>query len=67
MKKRYLRPSIEKALTLITLTMFMLLAMLDDFTVSVASCLFLTIWVGTIALNITILKRWGRGLFFKED
>ena len=67
MKKRYLRPSIEKALTLITMIMFMLLVMLDDFEVSFFSIAFIFGWVGIIILNILILHRWGRGLYFEKE
>lgn len=67
MKKRYLRPSIEKALTLITMIMFMLLVMLDDFEVSFFSIAFIFCWVGVIILNMLILRRWGRGLYFEKE
>lgn len=67
MKKRYLRPSIEKALILITMVMFMLLAMLDDFEVSFFSIAFIFGWIGVIALNCYILKKWGRGLYLEKE
>lgn len=67
MKKRYLRPSIEKALTLITMVMFILLAMLDDFEVSFFSVAFIFAWLGVILLNIAILKRWGRGVWLEKE
>lgn len=67
MKKRYLRPSIEKLLTVITMLMGMLTCMVNDFEISLRTFGFALIWFGIIALNCYILKKFGRGLLFEKE
>ena len=67
MKKRYLRPSIEKFLTLITMLMGMITCMVNDFEISLRFFGFALVWFGVIALNCYILKKFGRGLLFEKE
>ena len=67
MKKRYLRPSIEKFLTLITMLMGMITCMVNDFEISLRFFVFALVWFGIIALNCYILKKFGRGLLFEKE
>ena len=67
MKKRYLRPSIEKFLTLIAMLMGMITCVVNDFEISLRTFGFALVWFGVIALNCYILKKFGRGLLFEKE
>ncbi len=57
-KKRYLRPTIEKALKIATITLFIIGASIDDFNME-ALPIIIGIWA-TVAINIWIINKWGR-------
>ena len=60
MKKRYLRPEIQSLLTYLTCFLISMLLMVNDFTFNLATIIFFGGWIGTIALNIYIINKWGR-------
>ena len=60
MKKRYLRPEIKSLLTYLTCFLIFMLVMVNDFTFNLATITFFGVWIGTIALNIYIINKWGR-------
>ena len=65
MKKRYLKPLIEKTLTILFALIFMFLGMIDDFELSA-----LPIILGLITLEIflfIILRKYGRGIWLDND
>lgn len=64
-RKRYLKPSIEKVITVITFTLFIFTGSIDDFEIS-----FLPIYLGLWAivyLNILILHKYGKGVWLEKD
>ena len=65
--RRYLKPVVEKTLWTVTLFMIMILAMLNDFELSLRGITILFGWVGIIILNLFILEKWGRGLIFENE
>lgn len=67
MKKRYLRPSIEKLLIAITMLMLLPVFMLDDFDVSLKTFAIMLTYISILGLNIYILKTWGRGLWLDKE
>ena len=60
MKKRYLKPEIQSLLTYLTCFLIFMLVMINDFTFNLATITFFGVWIGTIALNIYIINKWGR-------
>ena len=60
MKKRYLKPEVQSLLTYITCFLIAMLLMVNDFTLNLATIAFFGGWIGTIALNIYIINKWGR-------
>ena len=60
MKKRYLKPEIQSLLTCLTCFLIFMLVMVNDFTFNLATITFFGVWIGTIALNIYIINKWGR-------
>ena len=64
MKRRYLRPCIEKTLIAITTLLFMFFAMLNDFELEAIPTLLVLLAI--LVFNIYILSRYGRGLWLEE-
>ena len=60
MKKRYLKPEIQSLLTYLTCFLIFMRVMVNDFTFNLATITFFGVWIGTIALNIYIINKWGR-------
>lgn len=63
-KRRYLKPWIEKVLTIITMILFMFIAMIDDFELSAIGIL-----VGMVALlvfNVHVLSKYGKGVWLED-
>ena len=60
MKKRYLKPEVQSLLTYLTCFLIFMLVMVNDFTFNLATITFFGVWIGTIALNIYIINKWGR-------
>lgn len=63
MKRRYLRRSIEKVLIVLVILEMLFLLTLNDFDLSALPIL-VAIMI-SVAFNMYILHRWGRGLWYK--
>lgn len=63
--KRYLRPSIEKALVVITIVLFCFVGCIDDFEPSFTGT-YITLWV-IVLFNIHILSKYGKGVWLEND
>lgn len=61
MKKRHLRTGIEKALTVVTILLFSLIAMIND--ISLQAIPFYLILVAITIVNIKILRKYGKGVW----
>ncbi len=59
------RPWVEHTLCIITSVLFLGLVMLDDFKLSAIP--FILGVLGIVLLNLHVLKRWGRGLWFEKE
>lgn len=60
MKKRYLRPMLQKGLEGITFIMVVLGAMLQDFTVNFTTMFCLMAWLTIICVNLKFLEKYGK-------
>lgn len=64
MKRRFLRKEIEWALIIITMVEMLFIATIDDVELSsIPVCIGLVI---SVAFNLSVLKKYGRGLAFEK-
>lgn len=61
MKKRHLRTGIEKAMTVLTTLLFLMLIMVDD--ISIKAIPVYLLLAAITAVNILILKKYGKGVW----
>lgn len=64
-KRRYLRPCIEKTLTIITILLIMFFGMLDDFELCAIPYLLLALAI--LVFNVYILNKYGRGVWLDKE
>lgn len=64
-KRRHLRTGLEKALTIITMILFIFVGSIDDYEISFMP-IYLGLWV-VVYLNIYILWKYGKGVWIEKD
>jgi len=64
-KRRYLRPCIEKVLTVITALIIVFFGMLDDFEMSAIP--FILTLLAILVFNFHVLKKYGKGVWMDDD
>ena len=62
--KRHLRPSIEKAMTVITIVLVFFIAMVNDMSIKFIPVYILI--VGIIVFNVKIISKYGKGWWKNE-
>lgn len=61
MKKRHLRTGIEKAMTVLTTLLFLMLVMIDDISIEAIPVVLLLVVI--LIANIQILRKYGKGVW----